>query len=63
VRKYKGKRSPGKPRDNWMEYIKIYHKEVRRCGVDWIYLDHDNHQWVGDQFLLNILINLRIPYI
>jgi hypothetical protein len=45
VRKPKGKRPLDKSRNRWKNDIKMYLKEVRWEGVDWINLAQDRHNW------------------
>jgi hypothetical protein len=40
-----GKKPHGIFRRRWEDNIKMYLKEVRREGVDWIYLGHEIYQW------------------
>jgi hypothetical protein len=39
-----GKRSPGRPRRRWVDNIKIYLRDIRWGGKDWIDLAQDKDQ-------------------
>jgi hypothetical protein len=53
------RRTPlGKPRRRWEDNIKIDIQGVRWGGIDWIDLTQERERW---RFLLNTVINLRLP--
>jgi hypothetical protein len=54
VEKPEGKRSLGRPKRRWVDNIKIYLREIRWDGMDWINLD----QW---RALVNTVMNLGVP--
>jgi hypothetical protein len=45
VGKPEGKRPLGRPRRRWVDNIKIYLREIRWDGSDWINLAQDRDQW------------------
>jgi hypothetical protein len=53
----KGKRSLGRYRRRWEDYIEMDLREIRECGLDWIYLAQDRNQW---RALVNTIMNLRV---
>ena len=53
--KHEGKRTLGRPRDQWEDNIKVYIKEI---GVDYIYLAQDRDSW---WVVLNMVMNLQVP--
>jgi hypothetical protein len=57
-RKPEGKRPLGRPRRRWLDYIKMYLREIGWDGMDWIELAQDKDQW---RALVNTVINLRVP--
>jgi hypothetical protein len=56
VQKPEGKRPLGRPTCR-SEDIRIYLKEIRRGGMDWIDLAQDRDQW---RPLVNTVMNLRV---
>jgi hypothetical protein len=58
VGKPEGKRPLGRPRRRWVDSTKIYLREVRWNGMDWIELAQDRDQW---RPLVNTVMNLRVP--
>jgi hypothetical protein len=44
VGKPEGKRPLGRPRRRWVDNIKIYLREIRWDGMDWINLAQDRNQ-------------------
>jgi hypothetical protein len=53
-----GKRPLGRPRLRWVENIKIYVREIRWGGMDWIDLAQVRYQW---RALVYTVMNLRVP--
>jgi hypothetical protein len=45
VGKPERKRPLGRPRQRWVDNIKIYLREIRWGGMDWIDLAQDRDQW------------------
>jgi len=45
VGKPEGKSPLGRPMRRWEDNIKMDHREIRREGVEWIYLAQDRDQW------------------
>jgi hypothetical protein len=45
VGKPEGRRPLGRPRRRWEDNIKIDLQEVRRGGMEWIYLAQDRDRW------------------
>jgi hypothetical protein len=39
------KRPLGKPRNRWVDNVKLYFEKIGWGGVDWIGLAHDRDQW------------------
>jgi hypothetical protein len=58
VGKPEGKRPLGRPRRMWVDNIKIYLREIRWDGMDWIDLAQDRDQW---RALVNTVMSLRVP--
>jgi hypothetical protein len=58
VGKPDGKRPLGRPRRRWVNNFKMDLRDIRWCGVDWIYLAQDRDQW---RTVLNMAMNLRVP--
>jgi len=58
VRKHKGKRQLGRPRNRWKDNIKMDLQEVGCGGMGWIELAQDTDKW---RALVNMLMNLRVP--
>jgi hypothetical protein len=55
VRKPKGKRPVRRLMCRWEDGNRMDLREIRRGGVEWIYLAHDRDQW---QALVNAVMNL-----
>jgi hypothetical protein len=53
-----GKRPLGRRRSRREDNIKIYLREIRWGGMDWIDLAQDRDKW---RALVNTVMNLRIP--
>jgi hypothetical protein len=45
VEKPEGKRPRARPRQMWVDNIKIYFREIGWGGIDWIDLAQDRDQW------------------
>jgi hypothetical protein len=45
VGKPEGKRPLGRPRRRWVDNIKMYLREIKWDGVDWIDMAQDRNQW------------------
>jgi hypothetical protein len=58
VEQPEGKRSLGRPRHRWDEYIKTNLQEVGCGGIDWIELAQDRDMWRG---FVNAVMILRFP--
>jgi hypothetical protein len=58
VGKPEGKRPLERPRHRWVDNIKIYLREIRWSGVDWIDMAQDKYRW---RTLVNTVMNLQIP--
>jgi hypothetical protein len=58
VGKPEGKRPLGRPRRKWMDYIKMYLREIGWDGMDWIKLTQDRDQW---RALVNTVMHLWVP--
>jgi hypothetical protein len=53
------RKSPlGKPRRRWVDNIKIYLREIRWGGMDWIHLSQERDQW---RAFANTVMNFRVP--
>jgi hypothetical protein len=59
VGKPEGKRPLGRPRNKWEDNIKMDLQEVGSGGRDWIKLAQNREGW---QALVNVVMNLQIPY-
>jgi hypothetical protein len=57
VEKPEGKRPLGRPRRRWVDNIKIYLREIRWDGMDWIDLAQNRNRW---RSLVNTVMNLRV---
>jgi hypothetical protein len=57
VGKPEGKRPLGRPRNRWVDHIKLDLGEIGLDGVDWIGLAEDRDQW---RALVNTVMNLRV---
>jgi hypothetical protein len=57
VRMPEGKRPLGRPRDRWVDTIRMDLVEVGWGDVDWIGLDQDRDRW---RALANLVLNLRV---
>jgi hypothetical protein len=55
VGKPEGKRPLGRPRRRWVDNIKVYFREIKWDGMDWIV---DREQW---RALVNTVMNPRVP--
>jgi len=53
-----GKRSLGRSRCRWEDYIKMDLQEVGCGGMDWIELAQDRDRW---RAVVNALMNLQFP--
>ena len=53
-----GKRSLGRPRRRWDDYIKTDLQEVGRGCGDWVELAHDRDRWGA---LVSTVMNFRVP--
>jgi hypothetical protein len=58
VGKPEGKRPQGRPRNRWMDSIKLDVGEIGSDGMDWIDLAQDRDQW---RALVNTVMNFRFP--
>jgi hypothetical protein len=58
VGKPRGRRSLGRPRDMWVDNIRMVIEEVGWRDVDWIGLAQDRNRWRG---LVNSVLNFRVP--
>jgi hypothetical protein len=54
VGKPERKRPLGRPRRTWVDNIKMYLREIRWGGMDWIDLTEDREKW---RALLNMVMN------
>jgi hypothetical protein len=52
-----GKRPLGRPRRRWKDNIKMYLREIRVNGANWIRLAQDRVQWWA---FVNTVMNLRV---
>jgi hypothetical protein len=57
VGKPEGKRPLGRPRNMWVDNIRMYLGEVVWSDVDWIGLAQDTNRW---RALVNSVLNLRV---
>jgi hypothetical protein len=48
----------GKPKLRWVDFIKMYLREIGWDGIDWIDLAQDRDQ---SRALMNKAMNLRVP--
>jgi hypothetical protein len=53
-----GKRQLGRPRQRWVDNIKMDLREIGWDGMDWIILAQDGDQ---SKALVNAVMNLRVP--
>jgi hypothetical protein len=53
-----GKRRLGRPRQRWVDNIKMDLREIGWDGVDWIDMAQDRDQW---RALVSTVLNLRVP--
>jgi hypothetical protein len=53
-----GKRSLWRPRDRWLDNIKIDLREIGWSGMNLIDLAEDRGEW---RSLVNTVLNLRVP--
>jgi hypothetical protein len=58
VEKPEGKTQLGRPRNRWMNNIKMDLLEIGLNVVDWIGLAQDRYRW---RALVNGVMNLRVP--
>jgi hypothetical protein len=58
VGKSEEKRPLGRPRNRWVDNIKIGLRETGWGGVDWMDMAQDRDQWMT---LVNTVLNLRVP--
>jgi hypothetical protein len=58
VKKSEGKRLILRPRQRWVDYIKVDLREIGWGGMDWIDLAQDRDQ---RRALVNTVMNLRVP--
>jgi hypothetical protein len=58
VGKPEGKRPLGRPRNRWIDNIKMDLLEMGLGGVDWIGQAQDRYRW---RALVNAVMNLRVP--
>jgi hypothetical protein len=58
VGKPEGKRPLGRPKQRWLDNIKMDLGETGWDGMGWIYLAQDRDKW---RTLLNAVMNLRVP--
>jgi hypothetical protein len=56
--KPEGKRPLGKPRNRWVDNIKMDLREIGWDGVDWIDMGQGRDQW---RALVNTVLSLRFP--
>jgi hypothetical protein len=54
-----GKRPRGRPRNRWVDNIRIDLGEIVSENVDWIRLIQNRVQWRG---IVNTVMNLRVPW-
>jgi hypothetical protein len=55
--KPEGKRPLRRPRRRWEDVIKMYLREIRWGGMDWIHLAQDRDKW---RALVHTIMNLRV---
>jgi len=58
VRTPEGKRPLGRPRQRWVDNIKMDFMEVGCGGMDWIELAQDRERW---RAIVNVVMNIRVP--
>jgi hypothetical protein len=58
VGKPEGKRSLGRPRQRWVNNIKMDFGKIGWGDVDWIGLAQDRNSW---RALVDSVLNLRVP--
>jgi hypothetical protein len=58
VGKPDGNRPLGRPRQGWVDNIKMDLKEIGLDGADWIDMAQDRDQW---RALANTVLNLQVP--
>jgi hypothetical protein len=58
VGKPEGKRELGRPRNSWVDNIKMDFQEVRWLGMDWIDLAQDRDRC---RAVVDAVMNLRVP--
>jgi hypothetical protein len=58
VGKPEGKRPLGRPRQRWVDNIKMDLGDIGWGGVDWIGLAQERNRW---RALVNSVMNLRVP--
>jgi hypothetical protein len=58
VGKPEGRRPLGRARHTWVNYIKIYLREIEWDGVDLVDLAQERDQW---RALVNMVMNLWVP--
>jgi hypothetical protein len=58
VGKPEGKRPVGRPRYRLVDNIKMYLRDIRSGGVDWIDLAQDKDYWKA---LVNTVMNFQVP--
>jgi hypothetical protein len=54
----RGKRPLGRPRQRWMDNIKMDLAEIGLGRVDWIGLAQDRYRW---RALVNVVMNTQVP--
>ena len=57
MKRFKGKRPPGRPKRRWQDNIKMDLKEVGWRGMDWIDLTQDRK---GLRVIVNAVMKLRV---
>jgi hypothetical protein len=58
VEKPEGNRPLGRLRHRWVDNIKMYLREIRWGGMDWIHLAQDRDHW---RALVKTVTNLWVP--
>jgi hypothetical protein len=58
VGKLEGMRTIGRPRRRWVGNVKIFLREIRWDGMDWIDLTQDRNQW---RAFVNTVMTFRVP--